>query len=76
MMDKTARITISIPGNNRHIDASVVLGDLARKLRGVDLAAGQHEIILFGDGSVALDLSMQWEPAQLAPVVDNRRKTG
>lgn len=73
-MDKTARITISIPGDRRTIAADVVLGDLARKLRGCELGAGQHEILIFADGSVVLDASLAWEPAKVAPVVDNRRK--
>ena len=61
-MDKTARITLSIPGNRRSIAADVVLADLARKLRGCELAAGTHEIIIFDDGSIVLDNALYWEP--------------
>ncbi|MBA3870999.1 MAG: hypothetical protein H0X30_17795 [Anaerolineae bacterium] len=49
-MDKTMRLTISVPGDNRAIDPGAVLADLARKLSSVSLASGQHEIIIFADG--------------------------
>lgn len=63
MIDKTARITLSIPGTHqRTIAADVVLADLAKKLRGVELSAGSHEVIIFGDGSIVLDNALHWEP--------------
>ena len=62
-MDKTLRLTLNIPGNDRHLDIGVILADIARKLRDVEsLKSGQHEVIVFGDGSVSLDLAMVWEP--------------
>ena len=68
MFDKTARIGISIPGNHRVIAADVVLADLAKKLHGVELAAGVHEVLIFDDGSIVLDNALYGshrKPSQL-----------
>ena len=74
MMAKTLRIHLSIPGHHRAIAADVVLADLAKKLQGVELTAGVHEIILFGDGSIVLDNALYWQPTKTQPVVEPRRK--
>ena len=76
-MDKTCRILISIPGDNRAIDPGTVLGDLARKLRDISLQSGTHEILIFADGSVVVDAAMAWEPAKALPIVQqSKRKAG
>jgi hypothetical protein len=77
MIDRTARITLNIPGDNRYIAIDVLLADIARKLREVgSLKAGEHEIIVFGDGSIVLDSALAWEPkaSNVAPQQPKKRK--
>lgn len=59
---KYTKLQISISGRQRYLDARVVLSDLALKLSGKTLASGEHEIIIYPDGSVELDSVTIWTP--------------
>ena len=74
-MNKTLRMTLTIPGNNRHIAIDVILADVAKKLRdAASLSAGEHEIIIFGDGSIVLDAALAWEPKASPVAIPQQKK--
>jgi hypothetical protein len=59
MMDS---LTVHIGGKNRAISPEVFFKHLAAALRGRDLLAGEHDVVIERDGCVWLDGTKVYEP--------------
>lgn len=59
------RLTVYIPGNKLYIAPDVTFSDLAAKLRNVELGSGQHDILIYSDGSVGVDGELIYRPKPL-----------
>lgn len=60
---------IQVGGDNRYIDAELLLKQIARGLRGQELSAGRHDLMVANDGRVMLNGLVVYEPPrpQAAP---------
>lgn len=63
-------ITLRIDGDNRHISPEVLLKQVANALRNMSLKAGQHDIVIEGDGAIWLDGLKVFEPSR--PLIAKR----
>ncbi len=61
-----ATLRIVLPGGNRYTSADVLLSDMARKLQGVALPAGEHVVMVLDDGSVMVNGQLVWQPKVMA----------
>jgi hypothetical protein len=63
MMDK---LLIRVAGDNRVVNAEVLLKHLSQSLRGIDMSAGEHLVEIDSEGGITLDGQKVYTPVRPA----------